>query len=53
MKDEKVYDGIFPNPNCTIAKLSGRVLTHDEYETLQHGLKHCIESNLNIMKYLL
>ena len=42
LKDAKVYDGIYPNSNVTITSLSSRVLTNDEYETLQYGLKYGI-----------
>ena len=42
LKDAKVYDGIYPDPNVTITNLSSRVLTNDEYETLQYGLKSSI-----------
>ena len=46
LKDVKVYDGIYPNPNVTITNLSSRVLTIDEYETLQYGLKHSIDNEI-------
>ena len=39
LKDVKAYGRIYPNPNVTITNLSSRVLTNDEYETLQNGLK--------------
>ena len=42
LKDAKVFYEIYPNPNVTITNLSSRVLTNDEYETLQYGLKHGI-----------
>ena len=42
LKDAKVFDGTYPNPNVTITNLSSRILTNDEYETLQYGLKHGI-----------
>ena len=35
LKDAKVFDGIYPNPNVIITNLSSRVLTNNEYETLQ------------------
>ena len=34
LKYAEDFDGIYPNPNVTIAKLSSRLLTNDEYETL-------------------
>ena len=40
LKDAKVYDRIYPNPNFTITKLSSRVLTNDEHETIQYALKY-------------
>ena len=42
LKDAKVFDGIYPNPNVTITNLPSRVLANDEYETLQYDLKHGI-----------
>ena len=42
LEDAKVYDGIYPNLNIIITNLSSRVLTNDEYETLQYALKHSI-----------
>ena len=42
LKDAKAFDGIYSNPNVTITNLSSRVLTNDECETLQYGLKHGI-----------
>ena len=42
LKDAKVFDGTYPNPNVTITNLSSRILTNDEYEILQYSLKHVI-----------
>ena len=42
LKDANIFDGIYPNPNITITNISSRVLTNDEYETLQYDLKHGI-----------
>ena len=42
LKDTKVFDGTYPNPNVTITNLSSRIITNDEYETLWYGLKHGI-----------
>ena len=42
LKDAKVFDGTYPNPNVCITNLSSRILTNNECETLQYGLKHGI-----------
>ena len=42
LKNAKAFDGTYPNPNVIITNLSSRILTNDEYETLQYGLKHGI-----------
>ena len=34
LKYAEDFDGIYPSPNVTIANLSSRLLTNDEYETL-------------------
>ena len=39
LKNAKVFDGTYPNPNVTITNLSSRILTNDEYDSHNYLLK--------------
>ena len=44
LKEKSTKDGTCDNPNQTIWNLSSHVLTNEEYQLLQYGLKHGLAS---------
>ena len=45
LHERKKRDGLTSNPNRIITNLSSHILSNDEYNVLQYGLKHGISTS--------